>query len=125
VPEAEPRISRDEPEPIFELAQEPARQVEALTPSGESSEAAAEPSAVSSAPYQSQPASPASVEKAIEEVSAVIDTLRSALEDMDELLEMLEMFERQKNADEREIDSLRRALRQMHRPRDAGHHPHR
>jgi chaperonin cofactor prefoldin len=65
------------------------------------------------------------VEKAIEEVSAVIDTLRSALEDMDELLEMLEMFERQKNANEREIDSLRRALRQMHRPRDAGHHPHR
>jgi hypothetical protein len=40
---------------------------------------------------------------------------------MEEVLEMLELFERQKNADEREIESLRRALRQIHRPREAGY----
>jgi hypothetical protein len=44
---------------------------------------------------------------------------------MEEVLELLENFERQKNADENEIDSLRRALRQVHRPRDPGHHSHR
>jgi hypothetical protein len=65
------------------------------------------------------------VEQAIEEVNAVVDVLRTALDDMEEVLEMLEVFERQKNADEREIDSLRRALRQVHRPRDTGHHQHR
>ena len=62
-----------------------------------------------------------SVYKAIEEVNALVDFLRGALDDMEELLEMLELFERQKNADEREIESLRHALRQMHRPRDGGH----
>jgi hypothetical protein len=44
---------------------------------------------------------------------------------MEEVLEMLELFERQKNLDEREIESLRRALRQVNRPRDAGRHQHR
>lgn len=58
---------------------------------------------------------------AIEEVNGIVDALRNALDDMEEVLEMLELFERQKNADEREIESLRRALRQMHRPRDGGH----
>jgi hypothetical protein len=61
-----------------------------------------------------------SVEQAIDEVSQIIDTLKRALEDMEELLEMLELFERQTLADEREIDSLRRALRQLQRPRGGG-----
>jgi hypothetical protein len=36
---------------------------------------------------------------------------------MEEVLETLEIAERQKDADEREIESLRRALRQLQRPR--------
>jgi hypothetical protein len=37
---------------------------------------------------------------------------------MEEVLETLELAERQKDADEREIESLRRSLRQIHRPRE-------
>jgi hypothetical protein len=61
---------------------------------------------------------------AIEEVNRIIDSLRDSLDDMESVLEMLEQFERQSNADEREIESLRRALRHLQRPRDGGH-PHR
>ena len=46
---------------------------------------------------------------------------------MEEVLELTELAERQKNLDEREIDSLRRALRQLQlprstRPREDAHH---
>jgi hypothetical protein len=37
---------------------------------------------------------------------------------MEEVLETLELADRQKIEDEREIESLRRALRQLHEPRD-------
>ncbi len=67
------------------------------------------------------PATAAGVKKAIEEVSHIIETLKQTLEDMDEVLETLELAERQKDADEREIESLRRGLRQLQRPRDSGH----
>lgn len=40
---------------------------------------------------------------------------------MEDVQEMLEQFERQKDADEREIESLRRAMRHLQRPRDGGH----
>ena len=70
------------------------------------------------------PATPATVQRAIEEVNQIIDSLRETLDDMEEVLEMLEVFERQGNADERELESLRRALRQMQRPREGGS-PHR
>ena len=66
-----------------------------------------------------------SVQMAIEEVNRIIDSLRDSLDDMESVLEMLEQFERQSNADEREIESLRRALRHMQRPRDGGGHSHR
>ncbi len=36
---------------------------------------------------------------------------------MEEVLETLELAERQQDADEREIESLRRALRPLQRPR--------
>ena len=36
---------------------------------------------------------------------------------MEEVLELVELAERQKLADEQEIESLRRALRQLQRPR--------
>jgi hypothetical protein len=73
-------------------------------------------------PRQWQPASPAGVQKAIEEVNQVIETLRGTLDDMEEVLETLELAERQKIADEQEIETLRRGLRQLHRPREGGHH---
>jgi hypothetical protein len=72
-----------------------------------------------------QPASPAAVQQAIEEVNGIIETLRSTLEDMELVLETLELAERQKNADEYEIETLRRSLRQFHGPRQGGEHHHR
>ena len=42
---------------------------------------------------------------------------------MEEVLETLELAERQKYADEQEIETLRRGLHQLHRPREGGHHP--
>ncbi len=58
-------------------------------------------------------------------VNQIITTLQQTLNEMEEVLETLELAERQKDADEREIESLRHALRHLHRPRDGGHHqPH-
>jgi len=65
-----------------------------------------------------QPASPEAVRKAIEEVGEVLESLRLAIDDLEEVLDTLELAERQKTADEREIESLRRALRQFQRPRE-------
>ncbi len=67
-----------------------------------------------------RPASATSVQHAIDEANRIIDALRAALEDMEEVLETLELAERQKDTDEQEIESLRRALRQMHRSREGG-----
>jgi predicted RNase H-like nuclease (RuvC/YqgF family) len=58
----------------------------------------------------------AAVSDAIEQVNRVIEELKHALNDMEEVLETLEFAERQKIDDEREIESLQRALRQLHRP---------
>lgn len=74
-------------------------------------------------PRERQPASPACVQKAIEEVNHIIEALRGTLDDMEEVLETLELAERQKNADEQEIETLRRGLRQLQRPREGGHYP--
>lgn len=68
-----------------------------------------------------QPASRLSIQKAIDDVNEIVANLKETHELMDEVLEMLEQFERQGNADEREIESLRRALRHLQRPRDGGH----
>jgi hypothetical protein len=62
--------------------------------------------------------------KSIEQVSQVIEELKHVLDEMEEVLETLELAERQKIDDEREIESLQRALRQLHRPRDGGQHRH-
>lgn len=70
------------------------------------------------------PAAPASVQEAIAEVNRIIEQLKESLDDMEEVLETLELAERQKTADEREIETLRRSLRHMHRPREEGRgHP--
>ena len=63
------------------------------------------------------------VREAIDEVNRIMSTLRDTLEEMEEVLETLELAERQKTADEQEIESLRRALRQGGRPREGGQ-PH-
>jgi hypothetical protein len=55
---------------------------------------------------------------AIQEVGEVLESLRLAIDDLEEVLDTLELAERQKNADEHEIESLRRALRQFQRPRE-------
>jgi hypothetical protein len=51
----------------------------------------------------------------------IVESLKRAADQMEEVLELVELAERQKLADEQEIESLRRALRQLQRPR--GRHP--
>ena len=64
-----------------------------------------------------KPATPeqisSAIGQAIEEVYRITEVLKHVLEDLDELLETLELAERQKLEDERELDNLRRALRQL------------
>jgi len=57
---------------------------------------------------------------AIDEVNKIIETLRESLEDMEEVLETLELVERQQNADDQEVEMLRRQLRTLRRPREGG-----
>jgi len=72
---------------------------------------------------ESRPAQPMAVQEAIEEVNRIIEGLRGSLNDMEEVLESLELAERQKIADEQEIETLRRGLQRLHRPPDRGQHP--
>ncbi len=58
----------------------------------------------------------ARVTDAIDQVTEVIEELKHVLNEMEDVLETLELAERQKIDDEREIDALNRALRQLHRP---------
>jgi hypothetical protein len=74
-------------------------------------------------PRERHPASPVAVQQAIEDVNQIIEALRGAQEDMEEVLETLELAERQKTADEQEIETLRRGLRQLQRPREGGQFP--
>lgn len=69
-----------------------------------------------SQPSRSEPA----LRTAIDEVNKVIETLRESLEDMEEVLETLELVERQQTADDQEVETLRRQLRMLRRPRDVG-----
>ena len=78
-----------------------------------------------------KPAAPAAVTECIEEVNRIMTSLRQVLDTMEEILETLELAEAQKTADEREIQSLHNALRQMDRrgpeprrePEDVQPHP--
>lgn len=65
---------------------------------------------------------PTAIHQAIDEVMEVIETLKHAVDQMEEVLELMELAERQKLGDEREIDALRRSLRQLHdRAREHSH----
>src|SRR5215469_7653647 len=66
-------------------------------------------------PRQEQNLSP--VAKAANEVRHIVESLEQALEQMEEVLELVELAEHQKHDDEREIESLRRALRRIQLPR--------
>jgi hypothetical protein len=50
---------------------------------------------------------------AVDEVHAIVESLEHALERMEEVMRLVETAERQKIGDEHEIESLRRALRQL------------
>jgi hypothetical protein len=65
---------------------------------------------------------PSAIGKAIDEVMHIIESLKHVVEQMEEVLELVELAERQKIGDEREIDSLRRALQQLRRPHDRHEH---
>jgi hypothetical protein len=58
------------------------------------------------------------ISQAVEEVTQIVESLKQVLEQMEEVLELVELAERQKSADEREIESLRRALRKIQQPRN-------
>ena len=66
--------------------------------------------------------------EAIEDVNQIMTSLRAVLDQLEEVLETLELAEVQKTADERDIQSLRNALRVTDRPdrpprRDPGSRP--
>ncbi len=53
------------------------------------------------------------ISHAVHEVTEIVESLRQSLAQMEEVLELVELAERQKITDEREIESLLRALRQF------------
>jgi len=53
----------------------------------------------------------------VEEVRQIVESLEQALEQMEEVLQLVELAEHQKFADERELESLRRALHKLQPPR--------
>jgi len=57
------------------------------------------------------------ISRAVDEVRQIVESLEQALEQMEEVQELVEVADRQKSADEREIESLRRALRRIQPPR--------
>ena len=68
------------------------------------------------------------ISQAIDEVMQIIEALKGAVDQMEDVLELVELAERQKLADEREIDALRRAMRSIHsrpEPRRGGDEPRR
>ena len=57
------------------------------------------------------------ISEAVNHVMAIVESLKQALDEMEDVLELVEHAERQKLADEHEIDSLRRLLHQLQSPR--------
>ena len=69
------------------------------------------------APRERRPAPREGLQQSIDQVNHIIETLRESLDEMQEVLESLEVAERQNNADEAELESLRRALNRLQKPR--------
>jgi len=55
--------------------------------------------------------------RTVEEVRQIVESLEQALEQMVEVLRLVELAEHEKFADERELESLRRALHKLQPPR--------
>jgi hypothetical protein len=117
---------RRRPAPSVPVAEQPA-QAESLTPQVAPPVSTPELPARPAPPRQKfQPVVPApratkpddsAISQAATEVTQVVESLKQALNQMEDVLELVEHAERQKLADEREIESLRHALRQLQQPR--------
>jgi len=68
-------------------------------------------------PVDFRPAETSAVSQAVAHATEIAETLKQMIDQLDEVLELVEVAERQKLADEREIDELRRALRRIQPPR--------
>jgi len=102
----------------------------AAAPTGDKADAIAESNAAETAPLpplkDRQPnvsATPA-IQEAIESVQRINKELEILLLEMQKALEILEEAEVQKYADEREIEALRAAVRQLNRPRETQQRQH-
>lgn len=86
------------------------RRTEPIPPAGPPADAPALPERKIETPSST-------INQAVEEVTQIVESLKQTLDQMEEVLELVEVAERQKLADEREIESLRQALRKIQQPR--------
>jgi len=68
-------------------------------------------------PADFRPAETSAIHEAVAHATEIAMSLKQMIDQFDEILELVEVAERQKLADEREIDELRRALRRIQPPR--------
>jgi hypothetical protein len=68
-------------------------------------------------PADFRPAEISAISQAVAHATEIAESLKHTIDQLDEILELVELAERQKIADEREIDELRRALRRIQPPR--------
>jgi hypothetical protein len=68
-------------------------------------------------PADFRPAETSAISEAVAHATEIAGSLKQMIDQLDEVLELVEVAERQKLADEREIDELRRALRRIQPPR--------
>ena len=85
------------------------------------------PTRVSAPPPAARAAKPEDsiIGRTVDEVRQIVESLEQAVEQMEEVLRMVELAEHQKFDDERELESLRRALHKLQPPhrerREEGH----
>ena len=68
-------------------------------------------------PADFRPADTTAISEAVAHATEIAESLKQMIDQLDEVLELVEVAERQKLADEREIEELRRALRRIQPPR--------
>lgn len=68
-------------------------------------------------PADFRPAETSAISEAVAHATEIAESLKQMIDQLDEVLELVEVAERQKLADERELDELRRALRRIQPPR--------
>jgi hypothetical protein len=73
-------------------------------------------------PADFRPAAPSAIAQAVEHATFIAEALQELHDQLDEVLELIEVAERQKLADERELDELRRALRRIQPQRQQPSH---